>query len=902
MGSRFKGIESKTKARLRRELASKLTEAAQEFQRKQKLKKREKEHLHGDLPKDHKPVVSDACLVDRKKFDEWVEREWKHMFPNGNRKRPSRFSTSEVKDSGRDLLRTIAEAFRFSVARRSADSSEEKTKDSQEREEQSKPTKKTKRESASSVESAQEKRFRSSGTDAKEDKKASETRKDSKEQQHHRLRTGRPESKMTKREKDVGQVRVIRSIDDFDRALKRYPEFRYRENFEKEYSRIRQYFESDESSRRHTPKLLSFIEKKELHLAYERDVGHSPEVRIETMTDIDRLLETYPHLRGWKNSQESYRRAGVYLDVKDSKSKTQQQLAKTHEVIQQRISDYRSGKEPESVATLRRLEEDRIVKEWAHERLNDYLQRERRAVVRDIGHVEFPGLSSRTVHEIRLTKLLEALSRCDNESDSLKTLTDVAEELHRESIDTKVKVSYLELNSGGLNKDRLTHFKEALEANHTEVEAALQDRLGLSESDRNIRLGVVDNRIYVWTPNKTSDDLINVWADHYFHFKSQDLASIVERVGDRLKLDEGSYSRLQHLNKLIRQMVSDDSASQIRIKSGQSRAMGEVLHLQCNILGASPRDFEDGIEKVTGKNGRGGIPHPKLLRGKELEILRARLGAVVNSDCWLGADGQLQYTEANADRIRIVEKQFQCFGNISFTQVPNEASECSKMLLPRPVGKAFIYWGFTVGDKPIQNERLVESVRNGTLESSRAYLEDLISEDGSFGHYAGFRWSRTIVLNSGSNDVKYKLEPGFMQKEIDFLSGMENVRRDKVRGHIFIPISRIEEQSESEVARTALSIVETKRSKLLDDEATLAKQLGIEIHIYAENITLYEGTGRISLKWVAKTKSKDDAIRWALLAPPNDPKKSDKVKSWLAERPDDVERVRRQLQKEGSLE
>lgn len=900
MGSRFKGIESKTKARLRRELASKLTEAAQEFQRRQKLKKREKEHLHGDLPKDHKPVVSDAYLVDRKKFDEWVERKWKYMFPDENKKRPSRFSASEVKDSGKGLLRTIAEAFRFSVARRSDDSPSEKNKDSQEREEQSKPTKKTKRESTSGVESAQEKRSRSSGSDAKENKKASETRRDSKERLHHRLRTERPESKMTKREKDVGQIRVIRSMDDFDRALKRYPEFRYRENFEKEYSRIRQYFESDESRRRHTPKLLSFIEKKELHLAYERDVGHSPEVKIKTMTNVDRLLEKYPHLRRWKNFPESYRRAGVCFDVKDSKSKTQEQLAKTHEVIQQRISDYRSGKEPESVATLRRLEEDRIVKEWAHKRLNEYLQRERRAVGSDIGHVEFHGLSSRTVHEIRSTKLLEVISRYDNESDSLKTLTGIAEELHRESIDTKV--SYLELNSGGMNKDKLTSFKEALEANHREIEAALLERLGLSESSRSIRLGVVDSRIYVWTPNKTSDDLINVWADHYFYFKSQDLANIVERVGDRLKLDEGSYPRLQHLNKLIQQMVSDDSASQIRIKSGQSRAMGEVLHLQCDILAVSPRDFEDVIEKVTGKNGRGGIPHPRLLRGKELEILRARLGAVVNSDCWLGEDGQLQYTEANADRIGIVKKQFQSFGNISFTLVPNEANVCFKMLLPRPVGKAFIYWGFTVGDKPIQNERLVESVRNGTLESGRAYLEDLISEDGSFGHYAGFRWSRTIVLNPGSNDAKYKLEPRFMQKEIDFLSGMENVRRDKVRGHIFIPISRIEEQSESEVARTVLSIVETKRSKLLDDEATLAKQLGIEIHIYAENITMYEGTGRISLKWVAKTKSNDDAIRWALLAPPNDPRKSDKVKSWLAERPDDVERVRRQLQKEGSLE
>ena len=194
MGPRFKGIESKAKARFRRELASKLTEAAQKFQRRQKLKKREKEHLHGDLPKDHKPVVSDAFFVDRKKFDAWVEREWKHMFPNGNKKRPRRDSTSAVKDSGRGVLRTIAEAFRFSVARRSDDSSGEKPKDSQEREEQSKPTKNIKRESVFGTGSIREKQAQPSSSEIKRNRKTSDTRRESE-----------------KRQRDIIEVKTYRS-------------------------------------------------------------------------------------------------------------------------------------------------------------------------------------------------------------------------------------------------------------------------------------------------------------------------------------------------------------------------------------------------------------------------------------------------------------------------------------------------------------------------------------------------------------------------------------------------------------------------------------------------------------------------------------------------------------------
>ena len=73
------------------------------------------------------------------------------------------------------------------------------------------------------------------------------------------------------------------------------------------------------------------------------------------------------------------------------------------------------------------------------------------------------------------------------------------------------------------------------------------------------------------------------------------------------------------------------------------------------------------------------------------------------------------------------------------------------------------------------------------------------------------------------------------------------------------------------------------------------------MRVYPESITLYEGTGRISIKWVAKTKDSENAIKWWLLAPPNDVRKNGIVKNWLRKNPGAVQRVQRQLEDEGLL-
>ncbi len=704
---------------------------------------------------------------------------------------------------------------------------------------------------------------------------------------------------------NLDKPKIVDSKQNLEHALEHYPELRLLRRFDGQLQEVGSYFEGD--MEREMPSLVREVEQKEKRRIYEQVHGGPPEVEIESMDDVDRLLEKYPQEREEENFPDRYRHVEIYLEIRKDETRSQRELAEIHDVSQGRISKIQAGIEPTLVAHLRSHEEDRTIDKWCHAELNEELLERTARTTRTSECFSIEDSREHTdyaidpIRRIESSEVGDAFKELNLESCSIEDLGSIVKKMCHELVETDARIVYLDLSE--LDTERVGRLTDILQENREEIEESAREQLGLKRTDRSVRIGIVDERVYTWNPDMTPNDMLNAWSDQYFYFNRSDHARLVIEVREKLQLEGSDYDRMQHLNELIRQVVSSDSTNQIRPrikKSESARMMGDVLHLSCDMLGVSPRSLEDEIEKVTGKNGHGGILNPRLLRGDELEILRARLGAAVNSDCWLGEDGRLQYQESSLDRIGIVEHQFQQLGDISFELVQNDANESLRAWLPRPMGNAFIYWGFTFGDKPMQNERLSELIREGSLESGIAYLEDLISEEGSFEPYAGFRWSRTIVLVAGSNDTKYRLEPKFNQDEIEFLKGMEDVRRDTDRGHIFIPISKIA-QLESDIAEKISSVVERNRSKLIDDEAALAQRVGIGMHIYPEYITIYEETGRISLKWVAKAKGKDDAIRWGLLAPPNDPRKCKKVQKWLAERPDEVERIRAQLQKEGLM-
>ena len=399
------------------------------------------------------------------------------------------------------------------------------------------------------------------------------------------------------------------------------------------------------------------------------------------------------------------------------------------------------------------------------------------------------------------------------------------------------------------------------------------------------RVALVDDRIYLWNIDRTPDDMLNVWGDRYFYLREEEYRSLLEELRQALHLTKNRSALARHLNKLIRSMISDDPFCQILRRDRKSRLLGDLLHLIRDSLELQNDYFEGIMTKVASRFGRAPIHNPKLPTGEKLSLIRSQLGAIVNSDCWLCNDGRMYYYEADFDRIKIVEKLFNQLGSFRLRLDSIKANRSFRMLLPRHIGKAFIYWGFATDDKAIGNRRLIRRIREGPRNLSIAYLQELIPEDGSFNDVSGFQWSRSIVLNPGYQDAKYNVTPKLNKQQISFIS--VNGRHDRKRGYIHLQLSeylKIDDDQKPDIVKTIEDVIFENRCKLIDDEAYLAKKLGVNMRVYPECITLYEKTGRVSIKWVATTRKICDTINLFLIAPPNDIRKNAIVHYWITTR------------------
>jgi hypothetical protein len=322
------------------------------------------------------------------------------------------------------------------------------------------------------------------------------------------------------------------------------------------------------------------------------------------------------------------------------------------------------------------------------------------------------------------------------------------------------------------------------------------------------------------------------------------------------------------------------------------------------VLGESTEALEGKITRITGRNGQGGFENPRFPSKQKLRVLMARLGAIVNSDCYLRKDGCIFYYERYPERIERVEGILREFGDIRLHKTYRKEHGRYTIVFPRSLGRAFIYWDFATGDKPIQNRRLSLLIRKGGEKLARPYLEELISEDGSFNEHSGFSWSRSVVLNAGKKSGPYDFKPKISNVEIQFVKEHTDIGWEE-RNSIGISMPELKEIMESNDRETSSlaqqlhkTIVENP-SRLLDDEADLARTLGIKVETYPKDITYSKTTERFSINWAAYAYRKKDKLRWGLLAPPNDERKRKKLDVWFAKHSDDVEQMKKQLESEG---
>jgi hypothetical protein len=104
----------------------------------------------------------------------------------------------------------------------------------------------------------------------------------------------------------------------------------------------------------------------------------------------------------------------------------------------------------------------------------------------------------------------------------------------------------------------------------------------------------------------------------------------------------------------------------------------------------------------------------------------------------------------------------------------------------------------------------------------------------------------------------------------------------------------------SEIAQKIYDTVLENHNQLIDDERFLASKLGIDVSIRPVEVTHYKGSGRVSVKWEAKTANSDMAIRWGLICPPNHPEKKEALMKWIKEQnPDRVKKIKGEMEQDG---
>jgi len=638
---------------------------------------------------------------------------------------------------------------------------------------------------------------------------------------------------------DVNDGRVrLESMEDVDEALENYPEIELRKDFGEKYDRTKIYYEEKEKGEiPKKPELVYDLESREVRRKYEDETGGPPIVRIESMKDVDDLREKYSGQIS--ESKLAYEKAPTYFEIRNERGKSQHQLAQEYGYSQSKISNIRRGIETNLIKELRMKEEERIIQEWCDSRK----QSESSDSTKDIEKSEL-NIQDSSLHKIQEKTIRESFREIQESKDiSRTTLEDAIEKMMPTSSEIKNRVRMANLSESGLTPDELGKVREVLNSNRPEIQDTLKHRTNLEK----VRIGMVNDKLYIWTPDLTPNDMVNAWHNQYFYFNNRDLAKIADESGSRLDLGNSRRERLRNLNDLMKEMVNDGASSDIiKIDGNRSRVPGEALHIQCDVLGIKNKDLEGRVRKVTGINGHGGIENPKFPKGQKLEAWRAGLIGAALSDCHIRPDGIVEYYEENLERLNRFKESLKEIGD--FTNEPSYLphSHIYRLKLPSPYGRALNVWEVPSGDKTIQNPGLPSDYRNWSPESKCKYSSEMTSEESNISS-GRCSWPRSNVVKAGEKKADtYGFKERISKKEIDLIKDKGKSYSGDFEGERTIPYGLIddlkndEDSSVGEVARELEKTIHRNRNHLIDDEKQLHADIGVDIAVYPKEITYYE--------------------------------------------------------------
>ena len=158
------------------------------------------------------------------------------------------------------------------------------------------------------------------------------------------------------------------------------------------------------------------------------------------------------------------------------------------------------------------------------------------------------------------------------------------------------------------------------------------------------------------------------------------------------------------------------------------------------------------------------------------------------------------------------------------------------------------------------------------------------------------RCSHSVALHAGDKAEKYGMVPLVGEPEIDLIKSKGDRDDEALVDCWSLPYRRLINLTMSRDTRTASvasnlrDVIKGNPSNFILAEQRALQRLDVESTRTPVNVSFYRKSGRVSVSW-QWTVSGDDAVKIAILAPPNDVVKKGILGSWLKRIPARVKKV-----------
>ncbi|MGY5859648.1 MAG: hypothetical protein RTU63_09780, partial [Candidatus Thorarchaeota archaeon] len=691
----------------------------------------------------------------------------------------------------------------------------------------------------------------------------------------------------------------LKTEEDLDEWIKRDPSVKASPDYKEKYAEAKKYLRGkrkgpvpklikelwkDEVKRVWTTIVESILNKKlskiaqnlkESGLTINSNVQQKTRVRnFPTRTQFERFLKLNPELSQRPGFTRSASNARVFIDLMQKKERG--------ELVGLTVIELAEQYGMKNHANISRWLNKGTIPHLIKIYLDDLKYQKRR-------------LSNLTQKEL--------LHRLDySKSKEIISLLQESKNRTKEKIDRVIKllldqkpnssICYVDLR---ISKLRPKWFKEAVDAIRN-----------IGSTD-NLRIAIADSKLYLWKVNPTASDWIDLYVKEFFRFKSKVDKFVL--IDSACKI-AGLNSRAQ-LRKLLDSFYPHNAGSLYKqIQSKRPYLKGAALKFILEIQGLTLSQIRKKIHSI-GRMKGGRILNPRFPTEK---TWWSRIVAAMLSDGNIAYDSKhpaCGYYEVSKNRVNRVVRYLCVLGDVEYNV--RFRNGIYHLRMPATIARMIIARGLCSGDKAIMNPHVPRDIMNGGSNLKRLLLSGLVVEDGcvhsSEPGVLRVSWTRTIVLDAGNKSETYGFKSRISKqlKKYFIKYGTHQTRLIAGRETPVVEISpsqlrkmsKDKDSKKAQFAEKMLAIIRENRSKLLDDEVKIARELGIKIRTDITVVTLYKESSRISVQWRAQTKRREDAIRYLLLSPPDDLRKNRDVAQKFEELSDDVSKERQKLKSEG---